>query len=70
MSESWSSVPAGDVRVGDRVRLGNGHVVEVSKIEDKFMGTDTMLAFIEDTSARWFKAPVPKDAVVEVERTD
>jgi hypothetical protein len=29
---------------------------------------DTMLAFIEDTPARWFKAPVRKGTTVEVER--
>ena len=52
----------------ERVRLGNGEVVQVSRIEDTFMGMDTMLAFIEDTPARWFKAPVRKGTTVEVER--
>ena len=68
VTKPWSSAPAEDVVVGERVRLGNGEVVQVSKIEDTFMGMDTMLAFIEDTPARWFKAPVPKGTTVEVER--
>ena len=68
MRKSWISVPAEDIVVGERVRLGNGAVVLVSKIEGTFMGMDTMLAFIEDTPKRWFKAPVPKGATLEVER--
>lgn len=68
MAKSWSSAPAEDVVVGERVRLGNGEVVQVSKIESAFMGMDTMLAFIEDTQERWFKAPVPKGAIIEIER--
>jgi hypothetical protein len=68
MAESWQSVPVEDVRVGDHLKLRTGQVIEVSKIEQDFMGMDTMLAFIEDTSSQWFKAPVPKGTVVEVER--
>jgi hypothetical protein len=68
MTKAWSSAAAGDVVVGQRVRLGKGEVVLVSKIEDPFMGMDTMLAFIEDTPARWFKAPVAKETTIEVER--
>lgn len=68
MAESWQSVPVEEVRVGDHLKLRTGQVIEVSKIEQDFMGMDTMLAFIEDTLAQWFKAPVPKGSVVEVER--
>ena len=32
------------------------------------MGMDTMVAFIEDTPARWYKQPLPQTADVEVER--
>ena len=67
MTTEWSSAQAQDVQVGQRVRLGNGQVVLVSEIEDSFMGMDTMLAFIEDTPERWFKAPVPKGTSLEVE---
>jgi len=68
MTESWLSVPAEDVRVGDRLRLGSGQVMHVSKIEEKFMGMDAMIAFIEDTDARWYKQPMPKGTDVEVDR--
>ena len=61
-------MPAESVRVGDQVRLGTGQIILVSKIEDKFMGIDAMVAFIEDTESRWFKQPVPKGTEVEVQR--
>jgi hypothetical protein len=68
MTDSWVSVPVEEVKVGDRLRLGSGQVIEVSKIEENFMGVDSMLAFIEDTSSQWYKQPMPKGASVEVER--
>jgi hypothetical protein len=68
MTDSWKSVAAEDVIRGDRVRLATGHEVLVSAIEPRFMGMDSMVAFIEDTPARWFKMPVPKGTQVEVQR--
>ncbi|HWF20981.1 MAG TPA: hypothetical protein VG226_02445 [Acidimicrobiales bacterium] len=68
MAETWKNMPASDVQVGDRVRLESGAEVLVSRIEPKFMGMDTMLALIEDTSARWYKQPVVQTAEVEVQR--
>jgi len=59
---------AGEVQVGDRVRVSSGHEALVSRIEPAFMGMDAMVAFIEDTPERWFKMPVPKTAEVEVQR--
>jgi hypothetical protein len=68
MSESWMSVPATEVKAGDRVRLPTGRELLVSKIEENFFGRDTMVAFIEDTPERWFKQPLPHTAEVEVQR--
>ena len=68
MAEPWTSMPAGEVRLGDRVRVASGQEVLVSRIEPAFMGIDTMLAFIEDTPDRWFKMPVPHSTEVEVQR--
>jgi hypothetical protein len=68
MTESWTTMPAADVRVGDRIRLATGQEVLVSRIEPNFMGIKTMVAFIEDTPTRWFKQPVPQTAEVEVQR--
>jgi hypothetical protein len=68
MAETWKSMPVSDVQVGDRVRLESGAEVLVSRIEPKFMGMDTMVALIEDTSTRWYKQPVVQSAEVEVQR--
>jgi hypothetical protein len=59
---------AADVRLGDRIRTGSGQEVLVSRIETNFMGTDSMVAFIEDTPTRWLKQPVPQTAEIEVQR--
>lgn len=68
MTESWTPIYAADVKPGDRVRLASGVEVLVSAVEPNFLGRDGMIAFIEDTPARWFKAPVPATADVEVQR--
>jgi hypothetical protein len=68
MAETWKNMPVSEVQVGDRVRLESGAEVLVSRIETKFMGMDSMVALIEDTSDRWYKQPVPQAAEVEVQR--
>jgi hypothetical protein len=68
VTESWTRIPAADVKLGDRVRLATGQELLVSKIEANFMGRGNMVAFIEDTPARWFKQPVPHTTEVEVQR--
>jgi hypothetical protein len=69
MPESWTTVPASDVRAGDRIRLKSGVEMIVSRIEQRFLGRDGLIAFIEDTPARWYKQPVPQAAEVEVARS-
>ena len=64
----WTPVPASQVKPSDRVRVAGGQEVLVSRIEPRFMGMDTLVAFIEDTPTRWFKMPVPESAEVEVQR--
>jgi hypothetical protein len=64
--ESWATVQAGEVKVGDVVRTSTGDVVVVTRIETSFLGRPNMLAFIEDTPDRWYKRPVKVDAEVEV----
>jgi hypothetical protein len=68
MTESWTSIPAGDVKLGDHIRLASGQELLVSQIEANFMGMETMVAFIEDTPTRWLKQPVPQSAEIEVQR--
>ena len=62
----WTIVKASEVRPGQRVRMGNGTELIVSRIEQRFFGMDNMLAFIEDSDQRWFKQPAPADAEVEI----
>jgi hypothetical protein len=63
---TWVEVKAADVKPGDRVRTPSGDELTVSRIEAPFLGRAEMIAFIEDTSDRWFKRPVPQDAKVEI----
>jgi len=69
MTESWTTVKAADVRAGDRVRLASGAEMLVSRIETRFLGRDGLIAFIEDTPARWYKQPVSQAAEVDVARS-
>jgi hypothetical protein len=66
MSDTWKTVKALDVKVGDTVRTQSGVEVIASRIETPFMGMANMMAFIEDTPDRWFKQPMMSDADVEV----
>lgn len=67
MSDAWTSVPARDVKPGERVRLASGVELIATRIQAGFFGT-TMIAFIEDTPTRWYKQPVSEDTDVEVLR--
>ena len=66
MSDSWKTIKAQEVKVGDMVRAQSGAVVIVSRIETPFLGRSNMVAFIEDTPDRWFKQPVVSDSEVEI----
>jgi hypothetical protein len=68
MAETWATVTAADVRAGDRVRLASGAAMLVSRVEERLLGRDGLIAFIEDTPARWYKQPVAQSAEVEVAR--
>ena len=68
MSEEWSTVGVDEVTTGDTIRLQNGLILEVTTIEEAFMGRPEMRAFIEDTPQRWYKQPMPTSATVEVRR--
>lgn len=66
MTGQWVSRKASEVQVGQRVRTPDGAELIATRIEQPFLGLDSMLAFIESTDERWFKRPVPLDADVEV----
>ena len=65
MAATWTSVPVAEVEPGTTVRLHNGMELLVSRVEQPFLGRDNMVAFIEDTSRRWYKAPMPVDGATE-----
>jgi hypothetical protein len=69
MSDGWTTMAVTEVRPGDLVRMPNGQEVLVSRVEAKFFGTDTMVAFVEDTPERWFKQPARTGDSVEVRRS-
>jgi hypothetical protein len=66
MTTTWVKVTASEVKPGDRVRTPSGDELTVSRIEAPFLGRAEMIAFIEDSSERWFKRPVPQSAEVEI----
>jgi hypothetical protein len=65
MAETWETRTAGQVGVGDRVRVRDVEIT-VARVEPSFLGRDGMIAFIEDTPERWLKVPTTADAEVEV----
>lgn len=67
MAKGWEQTTADRVEVGDRVRV-RGNEFTVARIEREFLGRAGMIAFVEDTSERWFKVPTPADADVDVLR--
>jgi hypothetical protein len=63
------TVPASEVRVGDRI-FARGLELLVTRIDEAFFGTEGMRAFVEDTETQWLKLPAPSDAELEIERRD
>ena len=64
----WKTVPASEIKVGDRVKLPSGDEFAVARIELPFLGRDNMAAFIEDTPSRWHSYPMPLATEVEVQQ--
>ena len=60
------TVKASDVKIGDIILFPDGTDLEVSQIEERFFGRDSMIAFIEDTKRQWLKRPSPINAELEV----
>jgi glutathione peroxidase len=60
------TVKATEVKVGDRLLTPDGRGLLVSRIDDGMLGSKDVLAFVEDSPARWAKLPMPRDGEVEV----
>jgi hypothetical protein len=65
---SWQKLAAGDIAVGDRLRTPSGEEMTVTRIDTSFLGRPEMLAFVEDSDARWIKMPAMPDAELDVLR--
>jgi glutathione peroxidase len=65
---TWVPAQAEEVRPGDRVRLGSGAEMTVSRVESPFLGQDTLVCLIEDSPERWLAQPVPKTSQVDLAR--
>ena len=68
MTSDWVTTAASAVQPGERVRLPSGDEMTATRVDRRFMGMDTMVAIIEDTTEGWFKRPLASDAKVEVQR--
>lgn len=69
MSAEWTTMPANEIKAGDRVKLPGGDEFQVARIETPFLGRDNLAAFIEDTPTRWHSYPLPLTTEVEVQQT-
>ena len=67
MSDSWQRVAIREVAVGDRVRYRD-HEFTIARIDERFLGRDEMLCFIEDTPERWRAYPGPVEGEIDVRR--
>jgi hypothetical protein len=59
-----TTIQGGEVKVGDVLRSRDGTEFTVTRIEPFGMFGPPLLAFIEDTDARWFKMPGQVDGDV------
>jgi hypothetical protein len=56
------TIPAAEVRVGDRLRSRDGTEMTVTRIEPFIF--PNMIAFVEDSEDQWFKLPAQPDTEV------
>ena len=63
---SGSTVAAGEVRIGDRLRTRLGAELTVTRIDPHFLDREGMIAFVEDSDEQWLKMPARADAEIEL----
>ena len=66
--DDWVAKAAGDVQLGDRLRLGSGTELTVTRIESGFLGFDDLVCFIEDSEAQWLAQATWSKSEIEVRR--
>jgi hypothetical protein len=62
----WHDSTAGQVRVGDRVRLASGTELTVSRVDQPFFGRSDMVKLVEVTDESWQAHAAPVSAPVQV----
>jgi len=68
VSADAATIPASEVRIGDRLRTRAGAELTVTRVDDAFMGREDMLAFVEDSEVQWLKMPALRSGDVELVR--
>jgi hypothetical protein len=56
MADTWSETTLEQVQVGDRVRF-RGSEFTVARVDERFLGRDSMVCLIEDTPDQWRAFP-------------
>jgi hypothetical protein len=65
---TWTSVKMDEAGVGDKVRIYGAIELDVTRIDDPFLGREDMVLFVESTDERWACAPVPRGMDIEIQR--
>ena len=46
--------PAGELQVGERIRLASGRELTITRIKPRLLGNDDLVSLVEDTAEGWF----------------
>jgi hypothetical protein len=52
-ADDWITKTARDVQLGDRLRVGAGTEMTVTRITTSFLGHDDLVCFVEDSDTQW-----------------
>jgi hypothetical protein len=66
--DGWVQTTAADVQAGDRLRLGTGKELTVTRVKPAFLGVDDLVCFVEDTDERWLAQALWVTTEVEIRR--
>jgi hypothetical protein len=64
--DDWVLKAAGDVQLGDRLRLGSGTELTVTRIKTAFLGHEQLVCLIEDSESQWLAQAVWVTSEVEI----
>jgi hypothetical protein len=64
----WVAATAAEVQAGDRLRLGTGKELTVTRVKPSFLGVDDLVCFVEDSDERWLAQALWVTTEVEIRR--